>query len=416
MDITRSELDQLLENERKLLDNKAEITAEDVKRDFLKKRLSNYGWWIKWLVIVIIIAWVTFRIQLLESLHPNFSSWFYTHNDDFLTSWPAEKYGYNIGIPGSPDPTISESDVLVKIEFPSVKNVYDVFALGKYVSTPGAYFLKRIIEQKGVIACLRYEHWHGSSDMNVSEFLPRIHVGRSDCDAGDERRISATSMFDYVSVMEVWASKRYAKGHENEFQTVLPAYCEGSTQMHMYTGFGEILYRCYSDPEIAQDNIINGHRKYRLTSRQKRLGIEYKNPWGEFFAFSDPVSLSNNKAVQEYLCSLSPQGSILNILFRHGLVGVATYFTTDIESQADELIEKLIGSYTAPELSETTCTAQRMQGALDTFALVGGVVIGMASAFGNPVTQRLVAGAGLLGGGGAAYAIYSASECRITES
>ena len=239
-------------------------------------------------------------------------------------------------------------------------------------------------------------------------------MGATECTQMGESKISSIS-FDYITVMEVWARKRYTRGHAAEYQTITPSHCVAN--VNYYTGMGVDGYACAQDSQISQaSNTRIGHRNYALTPDQKSLGIEYQNPWAEFFGFRDASALSNNKAVQEYLCSLSPQSTIMSVLFRHGLVGVATYFTTDIDTQADELIDKLIGTFRNPKFSRPECTAQKMQTGIDAFALVSGIVVGMATVSATPVVQRAIAGAGVLGGGVAAFVMYNGVECEVAVS
>lgn len=408
MRIAKADLQNLISNEADLLDVKAERVAEDIKRDLLKQKMANYGWWIKYLLGTIVILWVSFKFQLLESSNtPEFTNWFETSEEKFAGKYPSEMYGYKIGLPKNPRPTVSRLDILLSLQFPSVKNLLDAAATGKYVTRTGAYFLKEIISQKG--QTLRYEHWHGSGgSYDIKDFLPTFHVGKTDCEL-DSSRINKFSKFDYVSLMNVWSSKKYAKGHEKQFENVDTSFCE--MDFEHFDGIDDNTYTCHQDNLVRQRGRGNGHRIYALTPQQKKSGIEYKNPWADFFGFADANELSNNRAVQEHLCAPASKYTLLSILFREGLVGVATYYTTDIDSDATELVERLIGSFGSRELAQSDCTQEKFSNAVDGFALVGGIGVALAGAFQGQMLQRAVAGLGIMGGGGVAYSMYKSTKC-----
>ena len=174
MRIAKADLQNMISNEADLLDVKAERVAEDIKRDLLKQKMANYGWWIKYLLGTIVILWVSFKFQLLESSNtPEFTNWFETSEEKFAGKYPSEMYGYKIGLPKNPRPTVSRLDILLCLQFPAVKNLLDVAATGKYVTRAGAFFLKEIISRKG--QTLRYEHWHGG--YNIKDFPNTFATG-----------------------------------------------------------------------------------------------------------------------------------------------------------------------------------------------------------------------------------------------
>ena len=412
MKVRRSDLQQLISNEAKILDNKAEIVAEDIKRDLLKQKIYNYGWWVKWLLGVIVLAWASFKFQFLEStMTPEFTGWFDMSDENFPNAqYVTEKYGFNIGRPVDSPTTIEKSDILLRLQYPYLKDVYEVLAIGKHLSHAGALFLRQIVSEKGTT--LRYEHWNGSQTQNdVNKFLPTFHVGDGDCH--DQSKMKESSILDFVSIMENWASKRYAKGHPKEFQDVEKPFCELDFD-GVYDGIDDSQYICHYDSQVKLA-YSKGHRIYKLTPEQKRYGIEHKNPWADFFGFADANELAQNQAIQEHLCSPSSKTTLLSILFKHGLVGVATYYATDIDTNASELVERLIGSYGNPDLVKSMCTSEKLQSAVDGFALVSGIGVAIAGGLSHPLLQRTVAGMSMMGGGGLAYTMYNSTKCSYKE-
>tara|TARA_B100000787_G_scaffold25044_2_gene16720 strand:+ start:693 stop:1943 length:1251 start_codon:yes stop_codon:yes gene_type:complete len=411
MKIATAKLQKLLSTERDLLDVKAERVAEDIKRDLLKEKLDSFGWWIKWLLGTIVILWISFKFQLVASTtSQEFTEWFTKTEQDFVDKYGSEKYGYHIGAPDPLPPTVNKMDILLCIQYPAAKGLLDLAAAGKYITRTGAYFLREIITRRS--HTLRYEHWHGdaSADNDLKHFLPTFHVGLADCKP-DESRVFESSSFDYVSIMEAWACKQYAKGHPRQFEKIDKPFCAMDLD-DVYYGIDDRMYMCHNDSTVVRRARGNGHRIYKLTLEQKKIGIEHTNPWADFFGFADANELSNNKAVQEHLCSPPSQSTLLRVLFREGLVGVATYMATDIDSEASELVDKLIGSYGNPDLVKSHCTAEKFQSAADGFALVGGIGVALAGSIpGGAIVQRVVAGASLLGGGAAAYSMYNNVDC-----
>lgn len=354
MNLSTEEIEKLIEKETNHLDRMGEETALRMTENLQKRREAAENSRFIWLTVSIFILWISFRQIFTLQQYAKLQKWWEQREDP--------TFGYQHGNYEDKPDKLTSFDVIMQIEFPVFRKGMELFFASSHISTEGAYFLNNVISMYGKDRKLLSVHWKGS-DIDPKDFLGDYVYQERDCIVYKKKN-NLSKNIPWHDVMLKWSAQVVSRTGEHV---------------------------------LAPFRVKNGSVSFLPTE-----GRTYLNPWASMFGFEYAVELPQNNAIVEYMCATDKSKTVLSILFRGGLVGIATELEA-INITASEMHERLFGAKVSKK-QNINCEAINMQKAFDVFAIGSGMTSAAIT------TYPILAGMGTLASAGAAYYTYSSQK------